>query len=78
MDIGNCMMAAMRQLQLSECTEHLIPEDARASFMIGRIFETQGYGQEPIYMRYYQDAIAKIQILRLCIIGFTVIIINAM
>jgi len=33
------------------------PHDARASFMIGRIFETQGYGQEPIYMKYYQDAI---------------------
>lgn len=35
------------------------PNDARASFMIGRIFETQGYGQEPIYMRYYQDAIKE-------------------
>lgn len=35
----------------------LDPADAMASFYIGRIFETQGYGQEPIYMRYYQDAI---------------------
>ena len=26
--------------------------------MIGRIYETQGYGQEPIYMKYYNDAIA--------------------
>ncbi|MEO8822588.1 MAG: tetratricopeptide repeat protein [Ginsengibacter sp.] len=34
----------------------LDPADAMASFYIGRIFETQGYGQEPIYMRYYQDA----------------------
>jgi tetratricopeptide (TPR) repeat protein len=33
------------------------PNNARASFMIGRIYETQGYGQEPIYMRYYMDAI---------------------
>ncbi|MGN6532120.1 MAG: tetratricopeptide repeat protein [Ginsengibacter sp.] len=37
----------------------LDPKDARASFMIGRIFETQGYGQEPIYMKYYQEAIQE-------------------
>src|SRR5665213_800189 len=35
------------------------PADAMASFYIGRIFETQGYGQEPIYMRYYQDAMRE-------------------
>jgi tetratricopeptide (TPR) repeat protein len=35
------------------------PNNARASFMIGRIYETQGYGQEPIYMRYYSDAIRQ-------------------
>jgi len=35
------------------------PNNARASFMIGRIYETQGYGQEPIYMRYYMDAIRE-------------------
>ena len=34
------------------------PKNARASFMIGRIYETQGYGQEAIYMKYYNDAIA--------------------
>ena len=34
------------------------PKNARASFMIGRIFETQGYGQETIYMKYYNEAIA--------------------
>ncbi|HEY5407889.1 MAG TPA: tetratricopeptide repeat protein [Ginsengibacter sp.] len=34
------------------------PKSARADFMIGRIFETQGYGQEPIYMKYYDAAIA--------------------
>ncbi|MEO8962948.1 MAG: tetratricopeptide repeat protein [Ginsengibacter sp.] len=37
----------------------LDPHDARASFMIGRIYETQGYGQELIYMRYYNDAITQ-------------------
>ena len=37
----------------------LDPHDARASFMIGRIYETQGYGQELIYMRYYNDAISQ-------------------
>jgi tetratricopeptide (TPR) repeat protein len=37
----------------------LDPKDARASFMIGRIFETQGYGQEAIYMKYYDDAIRE-------------------
>jgi Flp pilus assembly protein TadD len=36
----------------------LDPKDARADFMIGRIFETQGFGQEPIYMKYYNAAIA--------------------
>ena len=35
------------------------PNNARASFMIGRIYETQGYGQEPIYMRYYMDAMRQ-------------------
>lgn len=37
----------------------LDPKSARASFMIGRIYETQGYGQEPIYMKYYNAAIAE-------------------
>lgn len=37
----------------------LDPKNARASFMIGRIYETQGYGQEAIYMKYYEDAIAE-------------------
>ncbi|KAA9039140.1 hypothetical protein FW778_09900 [Ginsengibacter hankyongi] len=36
----------------------LDPKNARADFMIGRIYETQGYGQEPIYMKYYNAAIA--------------------
>ncbi len=33
------------------------PKDARASWMIGRIYETQGYNQETIYMKHYLDAI---------------------
>jgi Flp pilus assembly protein TadD len=33
------------------------PKSGRADFMIGRIYETQGYGQEPLYMRYYNAAI---------------------
>ncbi len=37
---------------------NLDPKNARADFMIGRIYETQGYGQEAIYMKYYNDAIA--------------------
>ncbi|MEO6905744.1 MAG: tetratricopeptide repeat protein [Ginsengibacter sp.] len=37
----------------------LDPNDARASFMIGRIFETQGYGQESVYMKYYEDAMRE-------------------
>lgn len=35
------------------------PHAARASFMMGRIYETQGYTQEPIYMRFYNDAMEK-------------------
>ena len=34
------------------------PKNARAPFMIGRIYETQGFGQEAIYMKYYNEAIA--------------------
>ncbi|MEO6136451.1 MAG: tetratricopeptide repeat protein [Ginsengibacter sp.] len=36
----------------------LDPKNARPNFMIGRIYETQGFGQESIYMKYYNDAIA--------------------
>src|SRR6185437_4935141 len=37
----------------------LDPKDARASWMIGRIYETQGYNQETIYMKHYMDAIQE-------------------
>ncbi len=35
------------------------PNYARASYRIGKIYQTQGIAQEEIYMRYYNDAIAK-------------------
>lgn len=35
------------------------PNYARASFMIGRLYQTQGYSQEPYYMRYYNEAMTK-------------------
>jgi tetratricopeptide (TPR) repeat protein len=35
------------------------PNNAEASFMIGRLYQTQGVSQEPVYMRYFNDAIAK-------------------
>ena len=35
------------------------PNYARASFMIGRLYETQGTSQEQYYMKYYNEAIAK-------------------
>jgi tetratricopeptide (TPR) repeat protein len=35
------------------------PNYARASFMIGRIYQTQGTSQESYYMKYYNEAISK-------------------
>lgn len=35
------------------------PNYARAIYRTGRIYQTQGVAQEPIYMKYYNDAIAK-------------------
>lgn len=35
------------------------PNAARASFMMGRIYQTQGIAQEDIYMNYYFDAIRE-------------------
>jgi Flp pilus assembly protein TadD len=37
----------------------LDPNHARASYMIGRIYQTQGVGQENLYLQYFNDAIAK-------------------
>ncbi len=35
------------------------PNYARAIYRSGRVYQTQGYGQEELYMKYYNDAIAK-------------------
>jgi lipopolysaccharide biosynthesis regulator YciM len=35
------------------------PNYARASFMIGRLYQTQGFSQESFYMRYFNEAITK-------------------
>lgn len=35
------------------------PNYSRANFMIGRIYQTQGFTQEPYYMKYYNEALAK-------------------
>jgi tetratricopeptide (TPR) repeat protein len=37
----------------------LNPKYARASYRIGKIYQTQGFTQKEIYMRYFNDAIAK-------------------
>jgi tetratricopeptide (TPR) repeat protein len=37
----------------------IAPNYAKASYKIGKIYQTQGRPQEEIYMRYYNDAIAK-------------------
>ena len=37
----------------------LNPKYARASYRIGKIYQTQGAAQEDIYMKYYNEAIAK-------------------
>lgn len=35
------------------------PAYAKASFMIGRIYQTQGFNQQAVYLRYYNKAIAQ-------------------
>ncbi len=37
----------------------LNPSYARGSYRIGKIYQTQGHNQEEIYMRYFNEAIAK-------------------
>lgn len=37
----------------------LNPNYARAIYRKGRLYQTQGYGQEALYMRFYNEAIAK-------------------
>ncbi|MEO6720451.1 MAG: tetratricopeptide repeat protein [Ferruginibacter sp.] len=37
----------------------LDPKYARAPYRVGKIYQTQGQGQEEIYMKYFNDAIAR-------------------
>jgi tetratricopeptide (TPR) repeat protein len=46
-------------LQSYEAALRIDPNYARASYRIGKIYQTQGYSQEEIYMRYFNEAIAK-------------------
>lgn len=52
MDGGNAQTAYQTALDMD-------PSYARASYRIGKIYQTQGQGQEEIYMKYYNEAIAK-------------------
>lgn len=52
MDGGNAQTAYQSALSLD-------PNYAWASYRIGKIYQTQGAGQEEIYMKYFNEAIAK-------------------
>jgi Flp pilus assembly protein TadD len=52
MDGGSAQTAYQNALTID-------PNYARASYRIGKIYQTQGPGQEEIYMKYYNEAIAK-------------------
>ena len=52
MDGGNAQTSYQSALSLD-------PNYARASYRIGKIYQTQGAGQEEIYMKYFNEAIAK-------------------
>jgi len=65
-DVFNNLGDAYKKLLLGgpaqnayESALQLNPAYARASYRIGKIYQTQGYAQEEIYMKYYNDAIAK-------------------
>lgn len=51
-DGGNAVLSYQAALTLN-------PTYARAIYRIGRVYQTQGISQEPIYMSYFNDAIAK-------------------
>ncbi len=48
-------------LKAYESALGLVPNYARASYKIGKIYQTQGRAQEELYMNYYNQAIAKDQ-----------------
>jgi len=52
MDGGNAQISYQAALNLD-------PNNARALYRIGKIYQTQGTGQEEIYMKYFNEAIAK-------------------
>ncbi|MBC7889639.1 MAG: tetratricopeptide repeat protein [Ferruginibacter sp.] len=52
MDGGNAQISYQSALNLD-------PNYARALYRIGKIYQTQGVGQEEIYMKYFNEAIAK-------------------
>ena len=52
MDGGNAQISYQSALNID-------PNYARALYRIGKIYQTQGVGQEEIYMKYFNDAIAK-------------------
>ncbi|MBS1909940.1 MAG: tetratricopeptide repeat protein [Bacteroidetes bacterium] len=51
-DGGNAVMSYNEALRID-------PNYARAIYRTGRVYQTQGVAQEPLYMKYYNDAIAK-------------------
>lgn len=53
-DGGNAILAYQQALKLN-------PNYARATYRIGKVYQTQGRGQEEIYLKYFNDAIAKDQ-----------------
>ncbi|MBC7889602.1 MAG: tetratricopeptide repeat protein [Ferruginibacter sp.] len=52
MDGGNAQISYQSALNID-------PNYARAQYRIGKIYQTQGMGQEEIYMKYFNEAIAK-------------------
>jgi tetratricopeptide (TPR) repeat protein len=51
-DGGNAVLSYQAALGLD-------PNYVRALFRTGKVYQTQGVAQEPIYLKYYEDALAK-------------------
>src|SRR5205085_12696705 len=51
-DGGNAILSYQAALALN-------PNYARAIYRIGKVYQTQGYSNEEVYMRYFNEAIAK-------------------
>lgn len=51
-DGGNAILSYQAALALD-------PKYARANYRMGRVYQSQGAGQEPIFMKFYEDAIAQ-------------------